>query len=503
MGNPKKQAFWGDAIYSSGLLFEGSLAKIRNPIRFSQRFGLDPQRLAKLDVLDPILNVDTPLFIDPLLLDQSKHAEMRSAAKTYDKHFREIISLLSASKRRDDPAWRAAERLISYREVKGTCLGYGAESISGSGVGEQLGGQIIDTAKEIIDLGIANPHLFPSMMLFEEDIGADRISDLTTNVIMSDLLDFNEKIITRVKLPTKPFKIKGRTVKLPANPVAPGRHPVPVILVPKDVLRSLPQAESWGSILDAARETREIRERVSRHVGKIWEAETRARKSEVRKALLASKQSFEAFLAAFLKARARSYDIDRDPEGLLVWYNLLSTIAVAEPLKIQRPATLTPASVGAIAAEIVAQFKYLVEKKGLWKELWVGSNPRPEKAAQRIFFAVADSYCKANNLDITPEADSGKGPVDFKFSSGYRGRVLVEIKLSRNPKLLAGYEKQLEAYKGAEQTTRAVYVVIDLGNLGKKDEQLLSIKNARAKQGLPASDIEIIDGARQKSASKL
>ena len=37
---------------------------------------------------------------------------------------------------------------------------------------------------------------------------------------------------------------------------------------------------------------------------------------------------------------------------------------------------------------------------------------------QAIFFGVADSYCDANNIDLTKEGNNGRGPVDFKLSRG-------------------------------------------------------------------------------------
>lgn len=129
--------------------------------------------------------------------------------------------------------------------------------------------------------------------------------------------------------------------------------------------------------------------------------------------------------------------------------------------------------------------------------------PRPEKAAQRLFFAVAHAYCKANDLDLTPEADTGNGPVDFKVSRGFSGRVLVEIKLSRNSKLTNGYTKQLEAYKVAEETLQAFYVVVDVGQMGEKDKRLIEIKNEASGRGEQISPIIFVDGSRRASASKL
>ena len=109
------------------------MSKITRVIQFSSQFDIDPSTLDQLGVLDPTLNVDTPLFIDPLLLSSSRHKEISKGAHgTYENFFRQIIKLLRASKVRGDVAWRAAERMLRFPEVRGTCLGYGASSVSGS-----------------------------------------------------------------------------------------------------------------------------------------------------------------------------------------------------------------------------------------------------------------------------------------------------------------------------------------------------------------------------------
>jgi len=59
----------------------------------------------------------------------------------------------------------------------------------------------------------------------------------------------------------------------------------------------------------------------------------------------------------------------------------------------------------------------------------------------------------------------------------------IEIKLSRNPKLVKGYTRQLEAYKTAEETRRGYYLVIDVGEMGTKDQKLIETKNRAAKNG--------------------
>jgi hypothetical protein len=51
----------------------GNMGRIKNPKLFSQDFAIDPKKVEGLGLLDPILNGDTKLFIDPVLLKSSKH----------------------------------------------------------------------------------------------------------------------------------------------------------------------------------------------------------------------------------------------------------------------------------------------------------------------------------------------------------------------------------------------------------------------------------------------
>ena len=163
---------------------------------------------------------------------------------------------------------------------------------------------------------------------------------------------------------------------------------------------------------------------------------------------------------------------------------------------------LTVSDVEEVVQAITDRFKILVEDKGLWKEFWAGKKNRPEPAAQRLFYAIADSYCKANDIDLTPEASSGNGPVDFKASVGSSKKVLVEIKLSSNSKLLTGYQKQLELYKQAEETAKGIYLVVDIGTLGKKGEKLVAMYNGALEKGLHPSELVFVNAKPKKSASK-
>jgi hypothetical protein len=122
-----------------------------------------------------------------------------------------------------------------------------------------------------------------------------------------------------------------------------------------------------------------------------------------------------------------------------------------------------------------------------------------------MFFINAYSYCKANDLDLTPEADTGNGPVDFKVSKGFSSRIIVEIKLSNSKKLLDGYHKQLEAYTNAEECSTSYYLVILVSpNVPPQLKSLINIYREQTKsQDLPRKKLIVIDGRKKPSASKL
>lgn len=480
------------------------MGKIKNPINFSTAFKVDKNAVISADVVDVILNADTNLFIDPLLLEESKHQEFsRGAFSTYNEYFKTIIKLLAASKTEGDIAWKNAKRLFQFHEISWTCLGYGG-SVRGSGFGNELIASTLSTAKEIVDLGITDVDLFMALALFEEGIGPDRISDMTTNIILPDLLSFNERIITELNLTPSEHQIRGKKYLLLDNPCSAKKDPL--LLVPTDIVRDLPIAADWSDISRVVSENETLRNRVNDHVGDIWAGMSRKDKDRLKTSALRSKENFESVLEMLNYAKGLPYDIKSDIGGEIFWGELVTRIADDFPkdLSTYKDAKLDRNAVYKIVGEIIEQFTFLVEKRDLWRELWdeTLTKRRKEKAAQRLFFAIADSYCKSNGLDLTPEAETGNGPVDFKVSDGLAGKVLVEIKLSSNPQLVHGYAKQLEIYRAAEQTDAAYFLVLDVGKMGKKDRQLITVKNQQAKTGHKTSEIIYVDGKPRDSASK-
>lgn len=120
-------------------------------------------------------------------------------------------------------------------------------------------------------------------------------------------------------------------------------------------------------------------------------------------------------------------------------------------------------------------------------------------SSQLLFFGIACAYCYANNLDLSPEADAGRGPVDFKISMGASIKVLVEVKLTSNNQLAHGYEKQLPIYQKAEKSQKGIYLV--LYNEGITDIRWKKFNDLVKNTKINNLDVIVVNAIPKASAS--
>jgi hypothetical protein len=476
------------------------MAKLFKPRLFSQQFGINPATLQKAGLLDPFLNADTKLFIDPLLLRHSSNQLISGKGlAAFRKRMKDIIDLLIATPTNTGPAWTSALRFLDLHERRETCLGYGGRGTSGSSRPVSLKTKILTTARDIVNLGMKNPEIIGLMGILEEKVGPDTISDLTTNSIMPVLEEITQTFCKAHSLSTKKFVIGQVEFNLPENPLDPGHA---FALVPKDILRELPVAADWSDIDRVVSHNAMLRDAVNKMLGNITKASVTDKKRALKRAALTSTMGFKRFFDDMLSEHFQGYDFSKDKRAIEALRQAITETSTKFPLKIDAPTAKNGDELKRVVDMIVAQFKHLIEHNDLSRLLWDrSSKPRSEKSSQLVFFGVADSYCKANNIDISPEVNAGGGPVDFKFSSGYEGRLLVEIKLSTGT-VEHGYRTQLGVYKTAAKTDDGLFLVINVGKLGKKAIKILAAQKAQRKAGYRAADIVIVDATKKASASK-
>lgn len=106
----------------------------------------------------------------------------------------------------------------------------------------------------------------------------------------------------------------------------------------------------------------------------------------------------------------------------------------------------------------------------------------------------------ATDFDVNREVNNGRGPVDFKISKGSKDATLVEFKLASNSKLKKNLENQVEVYKKANGTDRAIKVILFFSDA--ELEKVTRILNELGIAGCP--DIVLIDARDNKlSASNV
>ena len=477
------------------------MVKFSKPILFSKYFGISPNILESEGLIDSFLNVDTPLFIDPILIHKSSFAIINNDAYiAFKNYINDIIRLLTISEKTGDAAWKAAFRKLDLDEPLSNGLGYGQGERHGASRPDYIRIEILKTLQEIIQLGSKDPEMISLMSFFEENVGADTISDLTTKIIEPFLAKITESFCIENGIPTKKTK-STHGVGLPHFLNSKSKERA-IILIPKDIVRSLPIASEWSDLQYAIDENNELRNRVNLMLATIIKPTISDKKYILRKVALESSDMFNKFLDA-VKSYADSYDPNEDALGYYKMKELISSIPISF-WGVNKKYELSKGidEVYKMVIDSINVFKRHIETGNLWEELWLNNKPKRERAAQLIYYAIADGYCRAFNIDISPETNMGGGAVDFKFSLGYEIKIVVEMKRSGG-QVEHGYSKQLEAYKKASQTQRGIFVVLDFGDGSTKIRRIKLLRKKLIDNGEDASEIIVIDARRKKTASKI
>jgi hypothetical protein len=466
----------------------------------SQHFGIAQARFAATGAFDAILDVDSKLFIDPQLLRHTAVPELKGAYATVQKRFREILKLLQQSKSVGDIFWREADKRLVGSEIQGICIGYSSKGTAGSGLGRGLRTEILSTAKEIVDVGVADPEIFELVGLLQEKVGPDRISDLVSQIIIGDLLTFSHRVFASFDIEKEKYDWQDRQFELPVNPY----NETNIIVVPCDVLRDLPIAYCWEDIDTVCAYNAALRNKVNSIIGDSWKQATRIKKRSLRNVLTREPELLKDLISTYRSKPPRQYDFVNDPAGQFIWLTAAQEATTQSPLPLSLPPQPTPDEVHELVLQICDKYRDLIENNALCSLLYDTNNAaKGEEAAQKLFYGIADAYCEANNIDLTRECNAGRGPVDFKFSNGYLAKVLVETKLSTNKQLIHGFHTQLQEYQKAEKAIFSVYLILGvIGGSPKRIRDLQDVADDARLKGLKVPTIVHIDAIPKVSASK-
>lgn len=460
----------------------------------SSYLSIPHRELQRLGIFDAIVDRDSPLCIDPQLLFSTRMPELKGARTRVDGYFAGVIKLIKASTRENDLPWREALRRLTFKEEPGVAIGVSGSRRDGNGIGPVLAQKLLKTGRELIALGIEDPDLFELLPLFEEGFGADRLSDMAISLLLPDLERLNIRLTRDLRLR------QNKTVIRDGQPVRVATYQDGAIIkfLPFDILRPVPIATDFESIDMAADLNEELRSDWNSIVQAAIKNKTEVHKSDVRRLFVRRRD----FLAALLEAYRQHEDInEREIESALATGRVFAN---ENPLSLPK-SPRSAKELRTVIEAMVGQFKKCIEVNGLWNHLYRkingASKPLHERFSQLLFFSIADSYCTANNVDLSREPNAGSGSVDFKLSHGRAARYLLEIKLSSHKALVHGYESQLPMYQESEDVDQAGLMIIRVNNSMSRINQVISVQREHAKRNQRAPDVYIVDGRIKLTAS--
>lgn len=155
-------------------------------MQISQIYNLGKSQ-AELDFIDIDITRDIPLFLDPFFLGNRKDKWSSEATLTLRSFFQKLIDLTMAGEE------KTARQLFEYlHEPNSTCLGMSTGIPEGRGVGKEDTSKIYDNLlkSKAIQTGLLQD--IEDNILFVDNFGKDKLSDMTTNIIRKHLIDYTQ-----------------------------------------------------------------------------------------------------------------------------------------------------------------------------------------------------------------------------------------------------------------------------------------------------------------------
>jgi hypothetical protein len=347
------------------------------------------------------------------------------------------------------------------------------------------------------------------LTVLQGGIGYDGISDITCNILKSSFIKYTQDICRRHGIPmgrvsvrhaewsAEYYKWSERRMELPINPFV-TKRPLPILLTPEAFIRDIPVATAnkfwtyaWANNAKDLRDTFNFD--IARHTPRQYKARLARANIEIVK----------RFFKSLEEERHEAYPVEEDPKGLTNPQESRSSIYA------RFPGTFIPSGPEEFAnwvQSLIHAYSHSIEQQDAWKLLWYKAHGREEAVAQRLFRLMVVPFCRFHNVDVTPESNAGRGPVDFKFSQGWKARAIVELKLVRNTDFWNGIIKQVPAYAKAEEVKSAFVVGIAYTDEEMQESSIAVVKKAAklaSERNSITIDPVIIDARVKPSASKL
>lgn len=421
---------------------------------FSEAFNIPD--VDQHEWFDPILERDTPLFVDPFAIFADPDEKWRQAHDEIIDYFHNAFEILAKSGlRRTHQYYERTLILMEFPEPKEFRLGYASTSSDGSGSGPGLARLVVAAMGEAINRGLSEMRHFEELGILIEGINKDRIGDITCNLLKPRLIKYTQDICGSFDIPLYRARLRHSVYNelrwrwdagehlVPLDPVS-GE---PILLVPSRFLAELPKINDFD--FDTA-----IRDDLNLDISR------NVRKSEIIRLARRNPQALRRWVTQQEALSPTPYDVNKDPKLIVKWQKVANEAVQAEPLESSN-AISSEDDLMSFVHSIIGKFRHWAEDKGGWRVFWDNKlSAIPEPNMQLLFLGILDGYCEQAGLRLDREVETGRGPVDFTITGDKRIRVLVEMKKLTHGEFWHGLYVQTPLYMQGQNVTHAIFLAI-------------------------------------------
>ncbi|MDR1695419.1 MAG: hypothetical protein LBR69_02125 [Endomicrobium sp.] len=448
---------------------------------FSEYFNVSNTILKEYGAIDISLSCDIPLFIDPMLIFNSKKKEYTNLHKQIIKFFHFL-----ATKSQNSLSKAEVKTWFSFNEIRQNWLGFSLKGNCGSAFGRKFSNFLSENIQFILNTsGISKDSHIEKILLLYPGSGKDKISDLTVNLIKEFLLQYTESFAkTYMKNEyLKSFKVDKVTFNYDTESFITKEYILPyiinsknkeeyIILTPLDILRkcepSINQKDFYNNfeeVIDCI-DNDVLKTQVNNYIVKaVKEYEEVLKKSKKKpndktvnkirlnsfKDLVANNPALYDYYVRLKENESDSIrnscinEVSEQQEKFIDGFEKFM-IPVDEKYKLKEGISAFEE-----AQERVRFFKHAIETS-LYNVF--NKSKANENDIQRMFRLA---WCKTN-YHLNSETNNGLGITDFIVSHGNHDKCVVEFKLARSTSLTRVF-RQINTYKKVNKTNDGIVVI--------------------------------------------
>lgn len=418
-----------------------------------------------------------PLFVDPFLLFNSEKEE-------YQNIHKEIIRFLLFLQEQAEKYKFLSDGMMSswymFSEVKQTWLGFSLEGNGGRGLGKDFARNLHKGLQTIFsefgkETVTQSPHM-EKLCLISPLVGRDKISDFTTNFTKKYILEYNQKFAldNLDKCYIKTFNVPKVEFNYETGTWIAHEYQLPcfngdyVLLTPRDMLTRdetfINRNDMIGNLQNIAPSIEDagLRFQLNQYLSEVLPKKKKEMsKTEKERAATSLICNNPEIIDYYIK-----YKEENEEQASSISHQVVQEVKMLFNTQLQELTQMLyqktdfykeNSSSYDEAYRRVQYLKTVIEDMDGYRIFYLDGKPIKRENDLQIMYRLV---WYATEFDVNREVNNGRGPVDYKISKGSKNSSLVEFKLASNTKLKKNIQNQVEVYKKANCTNRAIKVIL-------------------------------------------